>query len=109
MLPMHRILPFTVIVAALSVAGCRQPDAAGLRQSFAQQLAANRFVRELQQHGDDLIFSGPGPEGTPALWRVHIDSAVVEPNDSAAQPYKGTVKSSWHANGRRFEPRGRDS
>jgi hypothetical protein len=107
---MRRILLITCLAAAASLAGCSsRPDAQDLRKSFAQQLAANRFVKDFQQNGDDLTFSGPGPEGTPAQWRVHIDSAVVEPNTGPEQPYKGVVKSSWRANGRLYQPRGRDA
>jgi hypothetical protein len=108
-LSMDRILPAAFLAATLGLSGCGQPDAQGLRQSFAQQLATNPFIRDFQHNGDDLIFSGPGPEGAVTQWRVHIDSAVVEPNASPQQPYRGTVKSSWRANGRLFQPRGRDS
>lgn len=108
-MPTNRILLTAFVAATLSLPGCTTPQARGLRQSFAQQLAANPFIRNFQQNGDDIIFSGPGPEGTVTEWRVHIDSAVVEPNAAPRQPYKGTVKSSWRANGRLFQPRGRDS
>ena len=45
----------------------------------------------------------PGPEGGTAKWRVHIDSAVVEPNQDQKNPYKGTIKSSWFADGQKIE------
>jgi hypothetical protein len=88
-----------------------KPGVDGLKESFAGQLAANRFVKGFQRNGDDLTFSAPGTDADVAKWRVHIDSAVVEPNTSnqAAQPYKGTVKSSWYANDRLVRPSGRES
>jgi hypothetical protein len=108
-LSMNRILLASFLAATLSLPGCARPDAQSLRQAFAQQLAANSFVRDFQRNGDDFVFSGPGPDGAVAQWRVHIDSAVVEPNAAPQQPYRGTVKSSWRANGRLFQPRGRDA
>jgi hypothetical protein len=95
------------------MAGCGKPGAGGLRDSFAQQVGANEFIKDFQRNGDELTFSGPGPEGGIAKWRVHIDSAVVEPNEdpksSATNPYKGTVKSSWYSDGKIVEPSGGDS
>jgi hypothetical protein len=92
-----------IAVAALQVACSGQPGEQGLRDSFAQQLAANRFINDFQRTGDEMTFVGPGPDGGTAKWRVHIDSAVVEPNDDQAMPYKGTVRSSWYANGQKVE------
>jgi len=100
------------LLLALAAAGCSssEPDEASLRDSFVAQLTANRFVRDIQRNGDDLRFSGPGAEGeASASWRVHIDSAVVERSDSAANPYRGVVKSSWFANDRQILPRGSSS
>jgi len=99
----------TVAFALLAAAACGRPDAGGLRDSFASQLAANRFVKEFQRSGDEMTFVGPGPEGGTAKWRVHVDAASVEPNDDEAQPYRGVVKSSWFADGQRIEPSGTES
>src|SRR5262249_50391728 len=85
------------------------PDAASVRDSFAQQLAANRAVTDFRRSGDDLTFSGPGTEGGTAKWRVHIDSVGVQKNDDPAQPYKGVVASSWYADNRLMLPRGNDA
>jgi hypothetical protein len=98
-----------IAVVALHVACSSQPGEQGLRESFAQQLGANRFVKEFQRNGDEMTFVGPGPEGGTAKWRVHIDSAVVEPNDDQKMPYKGTIKSSWFADGQKVEPDARQS
>jgi hypothetical protein len=111
---LHRIaLLAAVIAAACALSACGKPADSALRDSFAQQLAANRFVKDFQRSGDDLRFSGPGPDGKDrADWRVHIDTAVVEPNDDSrdtAHPYKGTVTSSWYADGQIVKPRGADS
>jgi hypothetical protein len=40
---------------------------------------------------------------------VHIESAVIEDNANEAQPYKGTIASSWYADGQKIEPSGADS
>jgi hypothetical protein len=99
------LLAVGVIAFALPGAACSgAPGEQGLRDSFAEQLAANRFVREYQRNGDEMTFIGPGPEGGTAKWRVHIDSGVVEPNDDKKMPYKGTIHSSWYADGQKIEP-----
>ena len=80
--------------------------------SFAQQLGANKFVKEFQRNGDDMTFVGPGAEGGTAKWRVHIDSAVVEPNadkKSNPSPYKGTIHSSGYADGQKIQASASDS
>lgn len=97
------------IIAALAMAGCGKPGVEDLRESFAQQLASNRFIQDFRQSGEDLLFSGPRADGGVAQWRVHIDSAVIEPNSDARQPYKGVVKASWYMNDRIVQPSGRDS
>jgi hypothetical protein len=97
------------MAAAVSVAACGRPTADGLRDSFAQQVQANRFVKDFQRNGDELLFSAPDGAGNPAKWRIHIDSSVVEDNPDEARPYKGTVKSSWFANGEAITPMGRES
>ncbi len=108
-----RFLWVALILAALPLAACGgQPGVDSLRESFAQQVAANGFIRDFQQNGDELLFSGPDGAGGNAKWRIHIDSAVIEPNDAAnadKQPYKGTVKSSWYANDQPIRPAGRSS
>ena len=107
-----RIRQFTaaiVLVAATAACGGGAPDDSGLKDSFAQQLSANRFVMDFQRNGDEMTFSGPGADGGTAKWRVHIDSAAIEPNSNEAQPYKGTVKSSWFSDGRQVEPAGNRS
>lgn len=106
---MGRILQVAALLTAIATAACGRPDVAGLRESFAQQVAANRFVKDFQRDGDDLTFSGPGAEGGVAIWRIHIDSAAIDSNDDDAMPYKGTVKSSWHSDGQRIEPSGGES
>ena len=103
---------FTLVFAVvLSLAGgcSRAPDPSGLRDSFAQQLAANKFISDFQRQGDDLTFRGPRPDGVPATWRVHIDSAVVEAQSGGSLPYKGTVTSSWYVDGEKIESAGTES
>ena len=89
-----------VILAIVAASCSNAPDAADLQDSFARQLAANKFVSGFQRSGDDMTFTAPGPDGTDtAQWRVHIDSAAIEPQDDERQPFKGTVKSTWTADG----------
>ena len=85
------------VVLTFVSAGCGKPGVSDLRDSFAQQLAANTFVKDFQKNADDLQFTGPGADGTVIKWRVHIDSAVITDINDAEKPYKGTVKSSWYA------------
>jgi len=105
------VIAAVVATAALNAACSGAPGEQGLRDSFAQQLGANKFVKEFQRNGDDMTFVGPGPEGGTAKWRVHLDSAVVEPNQdkSNPSPYKGTIKSSWYADGQKIEASARES
>lgn len=103
---LHGVLIFVLAAAACGGGG---PDAQSLRESFAQQLQTNKFVANFQRNGDEMTFSGPKPEGGTASWKVRIDSAVVEPNSNQAQPYKGTVKSSWTADGQPVLPKGSES
>jgi hypothetical protein len=105
-----RLLLVVAVIAAVTAVGCgKQPGVESLVASFAQQLAANKFIRDFQQSGDDLRFTGPSVEGGTIKWRVHIDSTVVEANSDPAMPYKGTVKSSWYAEDQLVHPSGRDS
>jgi hypothetical protein len=100
-----RILP-ALLVGLLVSCGASAPAADGLRDSFAQQVAANRFITDFRRSGDDLTFSGPSKDGGAVKWRVHIDTASVEPNADPAQPYKGVVKSSWFADDEAVRPTG---
>jgi len=86
-----------VIALLVLTAACGKPSVNDLRDSFSQQLAANKSVKDFQRSGDALQFTGPGADGTIIKWRVHIDSAVIDDTGDAEKPYKGTVKSSWYA------------
>jgi len=103
------------LCVAVAMAACSQapnsqaPSASELRESFAKQLAANRFIKDFARNGEDLTFTGPGAEGGVAKWRVRIDSAVIEPNDDPKQPYRGVVKSSWYSDNQLIQPRGSES
>jgi hypothetical protein len=86
--------------AACSLLGCGAdgPPSEGLRDSFLQQLAANRFIRDVQPAAEEVRFTGPGVDGKErSAWRVHVDSAVVEKADDPARPFRGVVRSSWYA------------
>jgi hypothetical protein len=102
-----RATPILVLLA--SACGDGTPSAGDLRDSFAAQLAANRFVSNVQPDGDTITFSGPAADGRVGAWRIVIDSAEVEPNDDPALPYKGTITSSWYSDGQVVRPSGRES
>ena len=97
------------VIATLVTSGCGKPGVNDLRDSFAQQLAANKVVKDFNRTGDDLTFTGPGADGSVAKWRIHIDSAIIESTNDAEKPYKGTVKSSWYADGYNVKPEYRES
>ena len=107
---MPRLIAATVVILAIATSGCSKPSVQSLRDSFAQQVKANGFVTEFSSSDDELNFTGPGVDGAePSRWRVHTDTAVIEDNKDDAQPYKGTVTSSWYGDGKRIEPRGSES
>jgi hypothetical protein len=106
---MVRLLTSLCLAAVLSAGCSRAPGADGLRDSFAAQLAANKFVSGFTRNGDDMTFNGPRPDGEPASWRVHIDRTSVEAQDTAGQPYKGVVTSSWYVDGQPVKPSGSES
>jgi len=99
-----------LLAALLFAAACSNASREdGLRDSFAQQLAANKFIAEFHRSGDNMTFRAPRPDGTPSTWRVHIDETAVEPQSNERQPFKGTLRSSWYVNGEKIEITGRDS
>ena len=105
-----RLLPILALLAVLpSGCGGGRPSESGLKDSFAEQLIANSFVRDVQRSGDTITFSAPTEAGPAGSWRVTLDTAVVEPQDTPATPYKGTVTSSWYENGRLVQTKGRES
>ena len=110
---MTRSLGLILIGAALvvlSAVGCSSaPGTDGLRDSFAQQLSANKFVSDFQRSGDTITFKAPRPDGTASTWEVRILTATIEAQSDAKQPYKGNVTSSWSVNGREIKSSGSDS
>lgn len=100
-----------LMVALLPLAcGQRAPGEEALRESFVAQLAANEFVRDVERNGNEITFVGPAAMGGgDGDWRIRIDSAVVEPNDDPAFPYRGTVKSSWYSHDALISPAGNAS
>ena len=98
------------LIAALVVATCSSaPGTDGLRDAFAQQLSANRSVSQFSRNGDTMTFKAPQPDGTPGTWEVRIQTATVEKQSDAKQPYKGIVTSAWSVNGKEIKSSGRDS
>lgn len=85
------------------------PSEQSLRDSFAQQLAANKAVTNLQRNGDEITFTGPGPTGGTATWQVRFDSAVIDAHPNEPNAYKGTVKSTWSTGGKSYVPQGNES
>jgi hypothetical protein len=105
----HRLRAPLILVLLASACGDGTPSASDLRDSFAAQLAANRFVSNVQPDGDAIMFSGLAADGRVGAWRVVIDSAKVEPNNDPSLPYKGTITSSWYSDGKLVQPSGRQS
>ena len=102
-----------IVVAAVigGLSACStKPGPESLHESFANQLQANKFVKDFVRNGDDMRFTAPGASGEDtARWRVHIDGAEVQDNPDPGRPFKGVVKSSWYSNDQRVMPRLRDS
>ena len=101
-----RLLQVALLFAPLTLGGCGPPSVESLRESFARQIASISFVSDFQRDGDELAFSRLDGGGSDVRWRIHIDSAVVEPYDDEMMPYRGIIKSSWYADGRLIEPTG---
>ena len=95
------------LIAGLA-AGCGDgsPGADGLRDAFADQIAAISQVTDFHRDGDELTFTGPNGAGGQAEWVVNINSAVVEPYDDESMPFRGIVQSSWYADDELIEPVG---
>lgn len=106
---MTRRLGLSLSFVCLLAACTSPPPADGLRDSFAQQLASNTFVSGFERSGDNMTFKAPRPDGTPSIWRVHIDTATVQPQSNDKQPFKGTIASSWYVNGEQIVITGGDS
>ncbi len=106
---MARLLTVLFLLPFITAACSSPPGDDSLRDSFAQQLAANTFISSFQRSGDNMTFTGPRPDGTPATWRVHIDSTRIDKQEQQAQPWKGTVLSSWYVDGNKIEITGADS
>ena len=105
----HLLRATLILVLLASACGDGRPSASDLRDSFVAQLAANRFVSNVQPDGDTMTFSGLSAGGGVGAWRIVIDSAEVEPNDDPSLPYKGTITSSWYSDGQLVRPSGRES
>ena len=105
------LLRCACLAAALALAACgggqpATPDAEGLRDAFAGQIAAVDAVSGFERDGNELSFSGPDGAGGAIAWRVTIDSAVVQPWEDESLPYRGVVLSSWYAGGELVQPAG---
>jgi len=96
-------------LSALAVVACGAAPEQQLKDSFVQQIASSGIVRDLQQKGDEIVFAAKYGERLDAKWRVHVDSASIEPDPGGTTPYKGVVKSSWYVNGEQIRPRGDQS
>ena len=95
----HLLRATLIFVLLASACGDGRPSASDLRDSFAAQLVANRFVSNVQPDGDTITFSGLSAGGGAGAWRIVIDSAEVEPNDDPSLPYQGTITSSSLSDG----------
>jgi hypothetical protein len=103
-----------VCLSASTLAACRPAAPAPrqeqqLRDSFVQQIVSTGIVRDFHRDGDTLSFSARRGKELDAQWRVHIDSATIEPQADGTTKDKGVVKSSWSVNGEPIPPRGSQS
>ena len=91
-------------------AGAAAMDIADVPVADLFERVVNRHEYECRARNIELTASvAPGADGGTAKWRVTIDSAEIESTDNEAQPYRGTVKSSWYSDGRPVEPLGKNS
>jgi hypothetical protein len=92
-----------VALIALLVSACASPEPSEqtLKDSFAEQVASAGIARDLTRTGNELTFLAPkSVKGkADAKWLVRIDSAVLEPQTSERNPFKGVIESSWFADG----------
>jgi hypothetical protein len=105
---------FVLCLSASTLAACRpaapaQGQEQQLRESFVQQIVSTGIVRDFHRDGDALSFSARYGKDLDAKWRVHIDSATIEPQADGTTKDKGVVKSSWSVNGEPIRPRGSQS
>jgi len=103
------VCSFASALVACGAAAPQQRQEQQLKDSFAQQIVSTGIVREFQRNGDTLTFSARYGNELGAKWRVHIDSAAIEPGPDGTGKDKGVVKSSWYVNGERIQPRGDQS
>ena len=106
-----RLSLVALLVTPLTLPGCGPPEptADNLRESFAQLIASIEYIRDLERDGDELSFLRPDGSGMDVSYRIHIDSAIIEPNDDESMPYRGIVESSWYLDGRLVQSTGSTS
>jgi hypothetical protein len=97
------------MMAACNAAAPAQSLEQQLTDSFARQIVSTGIVRDLRRDGDTLWFSARYGKQPDAKWRVHIDSATIEPQADGTTSSKGIVKSSWFVDGEPIRPRGSQS
>jgi hypothetical protein len=97
------------VPAGAETAAGAAPDAASLRDAFAERIASSTFVREFDRNGDELRLLGPDGAGGEGRWRIQIDEATVEPYDDDATPYMGAITASWFVNDQPVRPEGAES
>lgn len=91
----------------VALTGCTvEPNVDNLRASFVDQIRAIPLVDNLERNGDFISFTRQDGSGEEVDWRVHIDSAVLEPFADEATPYRGIVESTWHVNDAVVYPKG---
>lgn len=93
-------------VAASACGGGVTATPENLKESFTKLVASVALVHDFKQTGDDLTFTAAYANEPNAQYRVHLDSALIEAQNNADQPFKGTMKSTWYINGTAVVPRG---
>ena len=94
-----RLVFSVTLLSILPLIGCAaQPGELSLRNSFAAQISAVEGVRNFEDNGEVLNFTGPDDEGGSSVWRIEINSTTLEARADKRLPFAGHVVSSWYQN-----------
>ncbi len=96
---LRRFGSVALVTFLVSACASPEPNEQTLKDSFGGQIAAAGIARDLERKGDEWTFLGPAHNKAEAKWLVRIDTAVLEPQTSERNPFKGTIESSWFADG----------
>ena len=97
--PILRAAPLIALALVIACAHA-EADEESLKDSFAEQIAGSESVTDFARDGNELTFSGTDGTGGAAVWKVRIESSLVEPNAyDEEMPFQGRIASEWIADG----------